>query len=244
MQKEKLAMEERIQKEKLEQTEKERHNNSRMEELEMQNKVKAKLLDLGTGFDVTKHIRLFPSFQEKEIDKYFLHFEKVAEYIKWPIEHWTSLLQSVVIDKAREIYIQLCLAQSSVYYKVKESILNAYELIPGAYKQKFRNCRKEDDQTHVEFARTKEQLFDRWCPSKKIGSDYPKLRQLVLVQWSKRSINSDVMSFLDAKENEILEKGARLADEYTLTHKVSFVKKANPKKLFYPPSGLKPSPSL
>ena len=131
MQKEKLAMEERIQKEKLEQTEKERHNNSRMEELEMQNKVKAKLLDLGTGFDVTKHIRLFPSFQEKEIDKYFLHFEKVAEYIKWPIEHWTSLLQSVVIGKAREIYIQLCLEQSSVYDKVKESIFNAYELIPG-----------------------------------------------------------------------------------------------------------------
>ena len=77
-----------------------------MKELEMQDRVKPKPLDLGTHFDVTKHIRLVPPFQEKEVDKYFLHFEKVAENLKWPKEHWTLLLQSVVIGKAREIYTQ------------------------------------------------------------------------------------------------------------------------------------------
>ena len=246
MEKEKLEMEERIQKEKIEQAEKEkeRQYNLRMKELEMQDKAKTKPLDLGTHFDVTKHIRLVPPFQEKEVDKYFLHFEKVAENLKWPKEHWTLLLQSVVIGKAREIYTQLSLEQSSDYDKVKEVILKAYELVPEAYRQKFRNCRKENDQTHVEFARTKEQLFDRWCSSKKIGSDYPKLRQLMLVEEFKRCIKSDVKSFLDEKEVETLEKAARLADDYTLTHKVSFVSKANPRKPFYPPSGHKPSPSL
>ena len=258
MEKEKLEMEERIAKEKIlfqekekerllqkkkKKKEKEGQYNLRMKELEMQDEVKIKPLDLGTHFDVTKHIRLVPPFQEKEVDKYFLHFEKVAENLKWPKEHWTLLLQSVVIGKAREIYTQLSLEQSSDYDKVKELILKAYELVPEAYRQKFRNCRKENDQTHVEFARTKEQLFDRWCSSKKIGSDYPKLRQLMLVEEFKRCINSDVKSFLDEKEVEILEKAARLADDYTLTHKVSFVSKANPRKPFYPPSGHKPSPS-
>ena len=145
-----------------------------MKELEMQYKVKTKPLDLGTHFDVTKHIRLVPPFQEKEVDKYFLHFEKVAENLKWPKEHWTLLLRSVVIGKAREIYTQLSLEQSSDYDKVKELILKAYELVPETYRQKFRKCRKENDQPHVEFARTKEQLFDRWCSSKKKVSDYPK----------------------------------------------------------------------
>ena len=191
MQKEKIEMDERqkekerqIQRERLEmeEKEKERQYNLRMKELEMQDKVKTKPLDLGSHFDVTKHIRLVPPFQEKEVDKYFLHFEKVAENLKWPKEHWTLLLQSVVIGKAREIYTQLSLEQSSDYDKVKEVILKAYELVPEAYRQKFRNCRKENDQTHVEFARTKEQLFYRWCSSKKIGSDYPKLRQLMLVE--------------------------------------------------------------
>ena len=148
-----------------------------------------------------------------------------------------------MIGEAREIYTQLSLEQSSDYDKVKELILKAYDPVPEAYRQKFRNCRKENDQPEVKFARTKEQSFDRWCSSKRIGSDYPKLRQLMLVEEFKRCINSDVESFLDEKAVETLEKAARLADDYTLTHKDSFVSKANPRKLFYPPAGHKPSPN-
>ena len=237
MEREKLEREERleIEKEKLE-------FQLKMKQLELQDKTKPKSLPLDTRktFDVTKHIRLVPPFQEKEVDKYFLHFEKVAENLKWPKEHWTLLLQSVVIGKAREIYTQLSLEQSSNYDKVKELILKGYELVPEAYRQKFRDCRKEHDQTHVEFARTKEQLFDRWCSSKKVGSDHAKLRQLLLVEEFKRCINSDVKSFLDEKEVETLDLAARLADDYSLTHKASFLSKPFPRKPFNPQSKFTP----
>ena len=46
------------------------------------------------------------------------------------------------------------------------------------------------------------------------------------------------------KEVETLEKAARLADCFTLTNKVSLVNKANHRKPFYPPSGLKSSTSF
>ena len=95
---------------------KERHFNLRIKELELQNKmVKLQSLDFGAHVDVTKHIRLISSFQEKEVDKYFLHFKKVAENLKWPKEHWTLLFQSVMIGKAREIYTPLTIDQSSSY---------------------------------------------------------------------------------------------------------------------------------
>ena len=231
MEREKLEQQERIEieKEKL-------HFEFKMKELELEGKSKSKPLPLDSGksFDVTKHIRLVPPFQEKEVDKYFLHFEKVAENLKWPREHWTLLLQSVVIGKAREIYTQLSLEQSSDYDKVKELILKAYELIPEAYRQKFNDCRKEPNQTHVEFARTKEQLFDRWCSSKKVGSDHENLRQLMLVEEFKWCINSDVRAFLNDKEVENLDVAARLADDYSLTHQISFVNKPFPRKPFNP----------
>ena len=175
-------MEERVQKERMEMEEREKEKERKMQvereklkfdtelkmkELEMQNKtVNPQSLDFGAHFDVTKHIRSVSPFQEKEVDKYFLHFEKVAENLKWPTEHWTLLLQSVIIAKAREIYTHLTAEQSSSYDTVKELILKAYELVPKAYRQKFRNCKNENEQTHVEFARTKEQLFDGWCSSK------------------------------------------------------------------------------
>ena len=44
----------------------------------------------------------------------------------------------------------------------------------------------------------------------------------MLVEEFKRCINSDIKSFLDEKQVETLEAAARLADDYALTHKVSF----------------------
>ena len=133
-----------------------------------------------------------------------------------------------MIGKAREIYIQLGVEQSHHYETVKELILKGYELVPEAYRQKFRNCTKDSNQTHVEFARNKEQLFDRWSFSKKIDQNYDKLRQLMLVEEFKRCIQSDVKTFLDEKQVETLEEVARLADDYYLTHKVSFIAKPKP----------------
>jgi len=33
-------------------------------------------------FDVSKHVKFVPSFSEIEVDKYSLHFEKVAQSLK------------------------------------------------------------------------------------------------------------------------------------------------------------------
>ena len=115
----------------------------RMREIEMQERANQPKQKIEYNFDVTKHIRLVPPFQEKEVDKYFLHCEKVAENLNWPKEHWTLLLQSVLIGKAREIYIQLGVEQSHHYETVKELILKGYELVPEAHRQKFRNCKKD-----------------------------------------------------------------------------------------------------
>ena len=66
----------------------------------------------------------------------------MAGNLKWPEEHWTLFLPSVVIGKTREINTQLSIEQSSNYDKVKEVILQGYEFVPEAYRQKFRDCRR------------------------------------------------------------------------------------------------------
>ena len=134
-----------------EEREKKREFQLRMREIEMQERANQPKQKIEYNFDVTKHIRLVPPFQEKEDDKYFLQFEKVAENLNWQKEHSTLLLQSVLIGKAREINTQLGVEQSLHYETVKELILKGYELVPEAYRQKFRNCKKDSNQTHVEF---------------------------------------------------------------------------------------------
>ena len=245
-------MEEKERQERMQ--EKERQERLEREKMESQREFEIRKLELqlklgyGSGvekssakFDVTKHIKFVPPFQQADVDKYFLHFEKVAGNLKWPKEYWAMLLQSVLVGKAREIYIQLDVEQAANYDNVKELILKGYELVPEAYRQKFRSFEKLGCQTYVEFARGKEKLFDRWCHSQKVDKDHDKLRQLILIEEFKRCIRSDVRTFIDEQKAETLEDAAWLADEFSLSHKVTFVEK--PKRP-YPPPGQKPPPML
>ena len=108
--------------------------------------------------------------------------------------------------------------QSQKYEYVKDVVLRGYQLNPEAYRQKFQNCQRDNSQTFVEFARVKEQLFDRWCHSKKVNKDFEKLRQLILIEEFKRRIPFHMKTFIDEKQVENLQQAADLADEYFLTH--------------------------
>ncbi len=211
----KLEMELKFQRQKElddheEQRQKEMHDRElqvKLKEMEYQSQFHLKELELkhnqsshsSSDFDVGKHIRLVPPFKEKEVDGFFLHFEKVAIRLKWPDNVWTLLLQSVLAGKAQEVYASMSVEQSSDYQFVKKAILQAYELVPEAYRQKFRSLRKKDDETYVEFAREKETLFDRWCVSRKVGNDFNQLRQLMLVEEFKRCTKGDIKSHLEER---------------------------------------------
>ena len=172
---------------------------------------------IGQSFDVIKNFQAVPSFQEGDVDMFFLHFEKLATNLNWPKDHWTILLQKAFVGKAREIFAQLSVEQSQKYEYVEDVVLRGYQLNPEAYRQKFRNCQRDINQTFVEFARVKEQLFDRWCHSKKVNKDFEKLRQLILIEEFKRRIPFHMKTFIDEKQVENLQQAADLADEYFLT---------------------------
>ena len=143
--------------------------------------------------------------------------------MNWPPKSWVLLLQSVLVGKAHEIYGSLSVEQSSNYEHVKEAILKAYELVPEAYRQKFRNYLKYNSKIHVEFAREKENLFNRCCHSREIGQDFKKLKQMVLLEEFKDKVRPDIRSHLEEQKVEEPEKAAVMADDYALTHKMSLV---------------------
>jgi len=170
--------------------------------------------------DSCRYIHFVPPFQEEEVDKYCMHFEKIAFSLKWPEDIWTVLLQSVLVGMARDIYSALPVEQSARYTVVKESILKAYELVPEAYRQKFRSTSKGNKQT---FARDKERLFDRCCVSQNV--DVETLRSYSSC-WlrSSRTIYT-IKSRLTWMNS--LQQVAVLADEYTLTYQRVFPPKTD-----------------
>ena len=95
--------------------------------------------------------------------------------------------------------------------------------MPEAYRQKFRNSTKDDRQAYVEFAHEKERLFDKWCMSQEVESDYIRLLELLLIEEFKNCLPNEVKTYLDKNKVETLHRAATLADNYTLTHQKVFI---------------------
>lgn len=69
------------------------------------------------------------------------------------------------MGKAQEVISALSFEDSLDYDVVKVTVLRAYELVPEAYRQRFRLHAKTSKQTYVEFGREKRALFEKWCLS-------------------------------------------------------------------------------
>ncbi len=101
------------------------------------------------------NVKLVPPFRETEVDSYFIAIERVVTKLSRPKDMWALLLRCNLIGKAQEVCAALPIEASLDYDTVKAAVLRAYELVPEAYRQKFRACSKQAKQTCVEFARKK-----------------------------------------------------------------------------------------
>lgn len=101
---------------------KERQMNFEYREMVLERELKLKELEtkrdfatLGShsvdgGFDLNKWVHLVPPFNERDVDCYFIMFERAANFLKWPRDVWPLLLQSVLTGKAKGC---LCLFSKS-----------------------------------------------------------------------------------------------------------------------------------
>ncbi len=181
--------------------------------------------------DVGKYVKLVPPFRETEVDSYFIAFERIATKLSWPKDMWALLLQCNLIGRAQEVCAALPIEASLDYDTVKAAVLRAYELVPEAYRQKFRACSKQAKQTYVEFAREKKTLFEKWCFSTKITT-FEELQELVLLEDFKTCVPESVVVHLNEQKVTKLSDAAVLADEFTLTHRTFFFSGRQTKAIF------------
>lgn len=112
---------------------------------------------------------------------------------------WAILLQCKLTGEAQEACSSLSVKDSLVHEKVKTAILRVYELVPEAYRQRFRSLRKTAGQTYADFAREKRILFDRWCSTCK-AEDLPSVRELMLLEEFKNCLLERTVVYLNEQK--------------------------------------------
>ena len=202
-------------------------NKMELEKAKIQQETRLREVDLAKrgregshdSFEVTKQARLLPKFDETNVDEYFAHFERTALNLGWPREYWSMLLQTVLTGKAQRAYATLPTENCADYNLVKAAVLKSFELVPEAYRQKFRTQRKTENQSYVEFLREKENALDKWCDSKRIDGDAEKLWQLILAEEFLNCVPEEARVHLSERKTDVNYEMAALADEYILTHR-------------------------
>lgn len=187
-------------------------------------------------FDLVANLRLVPKFDERDPDTFFCLFERVANGRGWPEADQVVMLQSVLIGKAQEAYSALNAVESQSYNTVKEAILKAYELVPEAYRQRFRTWQKSDKQSHVEFARDLRKHSNRWCSAMEVIT-FKELCEAMVLEQFKNCVPPEVATHIAERGVKTASEAAILADEYVLAHLGKFEKnscQANAKATSHP----------
>ena len=128
------------------------------------------------------------------------------------------LLQSTFFGKAQKVYATLSEEQCSKYATVKATILNAYELVPEAYRQKFRKFTRSNGQTSLD----KRKLFLIVGISlSRLRRNKIELKEVVLMEEFKNSVPLSIKTHLEEHQIIKLKKAAVVANDYELTHKMS-----------------------
>uniref|UniRef100_A0A669BC36 CCHC-type domain-containing protein n=1 Tax=Oreochromis niloticus TaxID=8128 RepID=A0A669BC36_ORENI len=185
--------------------------------------VAASLSQTEVQFDVGRNSRLVPVFRDTEVEVYFESFERIATALRWPRDAWAILLQCKLVGKAQEVCSSLSAECSLDYNKLKSAILLAYELVPEAYRQRFRGLKKVQGQSFLDFARENSVLFDRWCMACK-AADLVSVRELILIEEFKNCVSERTAVYLNEQKVSTLQQAATLADEFAPVHKASIVK--------------------
>ncbi|CAN9508185.1 unnamed protein product [Ophioblennius macclurei] len=158
------------------------------------------------SFDVAVNLRLVPKFNEQDPDIFFVLFERLAEARDWSDAERTLLLQCVLTGKAQEAFSALSATDSGSYQLVKAAVLKAFELVPEAYRQRFRTLRK-GRQSHTEFARDLATHFNRWCVASEVET-LQDLQELILLEQFKNTLPDRVVTYLN--EQKVKPSGAAL----------------------------------
>ena len=130
----------------------------------------------------------------------------VAKRLGWPEEHWYTLIHCKLTGKALKVFNSLS-EENFSFETVRNAVLKAYELVPEAYRQKFRDLSRYGNQSFVEFAREKTELMNKWLEASGTKSA-EEIKELFLLEDFKESLSKEEA---DTIKTQLEEAGAKVS---------------------------------
>ena len=154
-----------------------------------------------------------PMYREGEdIEIYLITFERLAEANGWPREAWAARLAAVLTGKARQAYVRMAAGESRDYDLVKGAILRRFDRDSEYYRTKFRDSRRESDESFKEWGLRIQGYFEQWV--REAGNDMDKLKELLVLEQLMSNTSPDLQVWLKQRQPATIQQFAEMADVY------------------------------
>ena len=123
-----------------------------------------------------------PMFNETtdKIDSYLQRFERYAKANHWDENEWATSLSALLSGKALDVYSRLSDDDAVDYYQLKTAILKRYNLTEEGYREKFRRCKPENDESPDQFIFRLKKYLEKWIELSRIENTFEGLRDLII----------------------------------------------------------------
>ena len=142
-----------------------------------------------------------------DMDEFLRHFEAVAESFVMDDGEKKLHLMSSLTDRARRVLIRM--PASSTYPELQLALKKAYSLTPEAYRKKFREARKQVDETFAMFGERLTQILDTW-----LELEGMPLKDLVLLEQLCAGVGTELTIRIREQKPDSFSQAIEIADVF------------------------------
>ena len=133
-------------------------------------------------------------------------------------------LSALLKGKSLEVYSRLSIAEANDYKKVKTALLRRFALTQEGFRQKFRSCLPESDESAPQFAVRIESYLIRWIEMAGADKSFNGVKDLLLREQFINASQTDLALFFKERKPGNISEMAELAEQYLEAHGNLFMK--------------------
>ena len=142
-------------------------------------------------------------------------FVRICEQMKFEENTYSVRIMSLLSGSAREVVGRLSNDDFKDFSKVKQALLQRYQMTAETLHTKFRTLDKKDNQAYTDFAYRLKTFAREWVSAENCVGNFEGLFELICVEQFLTKVSSDLKMYLiDKGDLKTIEKVAQLSDDF------------------------------
>ena len=158
-----------------------------------------------------KDVRVQKLTEEDDIVAYLTMFERLMVAYEVKKERWAFKLAPNLVGKAQIAYAALSAAEAGSYDKLKETILQRYDITEESYRQRFRATRSKRGESNRELVARLDDLANKWLES---CTSVDEVKDKVVLEQFLSTLTEEVRVFIRERHPKTSKEAGKLADDF------------------------------